>query len=196
MPNIPGHSVLGFGFDVMKTYDLKSTKSQVFKRGDNKGEKVSIGGKNFDVPENITVVPQREKNADSQIFSSRKQVQEHFAGKAGISGSGFGFTGQFNASYSKTSNSDASYYYGLVEAWDNSFTLKLSNQGKAWLDEDFKEEQAALPDKFSDDNKEDFFAFFSKFGTHFVKEISAATSITTSPSRSRLRRTNKRPAPT
>lgn len=171
MDTIPGADILGFGFDILKPYDKSSTTSRIFNDGEADKSQTTIGGVTYGVPENISVVLQREKKGDSQVFSTRQKVQEHFALKAGITGSGFGFKGHFDMSYSKTTNSDKSYYYALVEASDRSYTLKLGKQGNAWLDSDFKEELNALPKAFSTESRDAFFSFFMKYGTHIVSQV-------------------------
>jgi hypothetical protein len=171
MDTIPGADTLGFGFDILKPYDKSSTTSQLFNFGELDKSQLTIGGIAHGVPENIAVHPDKEKKGDSQVFSTRQQVQDHFSTKAGITGSGFGFKGHFDMSYSKTSNSDKSYYYALVEASDRSYTLKLAKTGKSWFDKDFADEMNDLPEVFSKDTQDEFFSFFIKYGTHYVTQV-------------------------
>lgn len=172
MANIPGSDALGFGFDVMKTYDLSSKKARVIRSSDKKVDTRKIGAETFDVPENVAFAPKVNRNGKSEIYSSRKQVEEHFKSKANVSGSGFGFTGQVDAAYSTAVTSDRSYYYGMVEAWDDSFTLSLAETDDDWLAAGFKKDAATMPDEFNEQNKKKFFALFAKYGTHYVKEVS------------------------
>ena len=171
MDTIPGADTLGFGFDILKPYDKSSTTARLFNYGEPEKSQMTIGGVAYAVPENISVQPDREKKGESNVFYTRQQVQNHFSGKAGITGSGFGFKGHFDMSYSKTNNSDKSYSYALLEASDRSFTLKLGKQGKSWLDEDFAEELNALPTEFNRETREDYFSFFIKYGTHYVTQV-------------------------
>jgi hypothetical protein len=171
MEIIPGYDTLGYGFDILKIYDKSSTTSQVFRPGDLDTRQQKIGDTTYYLPENATFEPDRETDGTSKVFYTRQQVQEYFSVKAGVTGSGFGFKGHFDMSYSKVSNSDKSYYYAMLEAWNRAYTLKLRHQGKSWLEEDFVEEMNDLPKEFTKDTRDHFFAFFGKYGTHFVHQI-------------------------
>ena len=167
---IPGADVLGFGFDITSTYDRSSTTELVV-RGGKPDRQMTIGGKEYDVPENIATEIAAMSEMSSYVFSTRQEVQDHFSMKAGVTGSGFGFSGHFDASYSRVANSEKSYYYALVESSNHNYVLKLTRQGQSWLDPDFLEELKSLPKTFADATRDDWFAFFAKYGTHYVHQI-------------------------
>ena len=100
MDRILGADTLGFGFDITKNYSEDSTTQRIFKEGKPEDTTFTIGTKTYAVPENIGVEPKPETEGWSLVKSTRQEVQEHFAAKAKVSGSGFGFKGQVEAAYS------------------------------------------------------------------------------------------------
>ncbi len=156
-------------------YDEQSTTRRIFKEGPNSGQ-VTIGTTVYGVPANMAVEIKPENDGVTKVFSDRQLVQDYFSGKAGITASGFGFTGHFDASYSQVSTSDKSYHYSLVDAWNEAGFVKLREQGSDWFTSDFKDELNALPATFKG-NEDEFFAFYDIYGTHFVHQVKLGGSI-------------------
>jgi hypothetical protein len=177
MDTIPGADTLGFGFDVTKRYHESSTTSQIFKEGKIDARPMTIGTTVYNVPENIATESINRKDSQSHVFSSRQQVQDHFSSKADVKGSGFGFKGHFEASYSHVANTDKSYYYALVEAQDHSYNLKLKVQDDKWLAEGFRDALNALPDTYTPETQADFFTLFGTYGTHYVHQVKLGGSL-------------------
>lgn len=177
MDTIPGSDTLGYGFDITKRYHESSTTEQIFRDGDADARTMTIGTTQYGVPGNIAAESIKKTDGTSQVFSTRQQVQDHFSVKAGISGSGFGFKGQFEASYSHVANSDKSYYYALVEATNHAYNLKLKEQTESWLTPSFAADVNSLPATFSPQTEEQFYAFFGKYGTHYVHQVQLGGSL-------------------
>jgi hypothetical protein len=177
MDTIPGADTLGFGFDITKRYHESSTTEQIFKEGTPDARQMTLGTTTYSVPQNIATESIKKTDGTSQVFSTRQQVQDHFSGKAGISGSGFGFKGHFEMSYSHLTNSDRSYYYALVEATDQAYNLKLKEQSETWLTAQFASDVNSLPPAFSPATRDTFYAFFSKYGTHYVHQVQLGGSL-------------------
>jgi len=177
MDTIPGADTLGFGFDVTKRYHESSTTEQIFKEGTPDARTMTLGTTTYSVPQNIGTEPLKKSEGSSRVFSTRQQVQDHFSGKAGITGSGFGFKGHFDMSYSHLAKSDKSYYYALVEATEQSYNLKLKEQGESWLTPQFAGDLAKLPDSYTAATQKKFFTFFSKYGTHYVHQVKLGGSL-------------------
>jgi len=177
MDTIPGADTLGFGFDVTKRYHESSTTEQIFKEGTPDARTMTLGTTTYAVPQNIATESIKKSDSMSRVFSTRQQVQDHFSGKAGITGSGFGFKGHFDMSYSSLVKTDKSYYYALVEATEQSYNLKLKQQGKTWLTDEFSADLARLPETYSESTQKKFFSFFSKYGTHYVHQVQLGGSL-------------------
>ncbi len=171
MDRILGADTLGFGFDITKNYSEDSTTQRIFKEGKPEDTTCKIGTKTYAVPENIGVEPKFETEGGSLVRSTRQEVQEHFAAKAKVSGSGFGFKGQVEAAYSFITKKTQSNYFGLVEATTHRYTLKLKEQRTTWFTGDFSADLALLPEKFKRENEDEWFAFFSTYGTHYVHQV-------------------------
>jgi hypothetical protein len=171
MDKILGADTLGFGFDITKNYSEDSTTQQIFNQGKPDAATYTIGSKTYAVPENIGVDSKPESEGWSLVRSTRQEVQDHFSAKANVSGSGFGFKGQVEAAYSFVTKRTTSNYYGLVEATTHRYTLKLKEQRASWFTKDFGDDLAALPAKFNKETEDEFFAFFSTYGTHYVHQV-------------------------
>lgn len=171
MATIPGIGVVGFGFNIFKNYDQSSTTSQLFNLGALDSDTFALGSTIYTVPANVAVTPLKSREGESQVYSSREKVQDHFSLKAGITGTGFGFTGHIDSSYSKIRNSSKDYFYALVEESDEAFALKLKDSGKGMLNGDFKDEMALVPERYTLETQNAFFSFFRKFGTHYVDQV-------------------------
>src|ERR1700753_1104962 len=166
MDRIPGADTLGVGFNITKRYHESSTTSQVFKEGKADYQQMTIGTTPYAVPQNIAAEIAAMTDLTTHVYTTRQQVQNHFSSKAGISGSGFGFKGQFDASYSHVATSEKSYYYALVEASNHAYNLKLKEQSSKWFTSSFADDIGELPTAHSQGEAEDiFFAFFGKYGT-------------------------------
>jgi hypothetical protein len=177
MDTVPGADTLGFGFNITKSYDDKSTTQRIFNEGQRDASQITVGETVYAVPANVAVAIKAESDTTAKAFSTREQVQSYFSSKAGITVSAFGFEGQFEAAYSFTSSSDKSYSYGLVDGWTHAFTVKLKQQGREMFTDDFSIDLDSLPEKFSKESEEEYFAFFDAYGTHFVHQVTLGGSL-------------------
>lgn len=181
MSEIPGAGVLGYGFNILGEYDISSVTRQIFEHRDLDSQSYTYQptGLTYQVPDNTTVIPNTTTTGASQVFSTRQQVQTYFAAKAGAKGSYGAFSGEFNAAYSQTFNTDVSYSYGLYEADFTGWNLALADQSSNWLSPGFigDPDIETLPDTFTAQNQEQFFTVFRKFGTHFVSQVTVGGAM-------------------
>jgi len=179
MTTIPGADVLGFGFNASEEYDLSSCTEQIFKHKNlhERDWTFSATGMSYEVPDNIAVQIDTVTTGSAQVFYTRQQFQNYFSAKVGIEGKYKFFSGQFNFAYSQTFKSESSYYYGLYDATFRGWTMKLAEQTKEWLSDGFLEYVNSLPDSYTKENQEQFFALFRKFGTHVVTEITVGGQL-------------------
>lgn len=168
---IPGYTLVGYGFDIFKTYDQNAITKALFNIGDAGSRHVTLGGKEYAVPDNISHIPTLNKVGNTYLFSSRDKVQKHFSTKADIEASAFGFSGHVEASYSQTINSNKDYFYALTETSSAAYTLSLRDDSEEQFVSSFAKEMKTLPATFTTANKNIFFAFFRKFGSHYVDKV-------------------------
>jgi hypothetical protein len=177
MDTVPGADTLGFGFDIIKKYDETSATQRIFKEGAREASQITIGKTVYAVPANVAVIIRSESDGVTKAYSSREQVQSYFSAKAGVTASGFGFEGQFEAAYSFVSESDKSYSYGLTDAWNRAFMVSLKDQGRSMLTEDFAADLDSLPPEFTKATEHIYFAFFDTYGTHYVHQVQLGGSL-------------------
>ncbi|MGV9836555.1 MAC/perforin domain-containing protein [Nocardia niigatensis] len=178
----PGADTIGYGLDVFGKYDATSKLGALFQMDydpDDPSKRFEIGGRTYLVPRNVSYAPASLHEANSNSFSSRDQVQEHFAAKLGLSGKYNFFSGQFSAEYSQSTRADADYSYGLVEAFSQAWTLNLLDTsanalaGYVKSDQDF----INIPDHYTDSTRSQFFDFFQKYGTYFISRVTVGSRL-------------------
>lgn len=176
---IPGASVIGCGFNILGTYSTRSLMSQIISLGDAGSSTYEYAGITYSVPQNASPIDYSLKSGTSYLYNTQEQFQSHFANKSGVSASYGAFSGQFNLAYSNTVNTDISYYYGIYEADITTWELKVNQTSANWLTPEFTSDPdvAALPDTFTPQNQEQFFAVFRKWGTHFVAQVILGGSL-------------------
>ncbi|MCR6642455.1 MAG: MACPF domain-containing protein [Sporocytophaga sp.] len=181
MNTIPGAEILGFGFNIMGEYNESSITFQLFthKKQDATEYTYPPTGVTYQVPDNTTVLTQNDTSGSSNVFNTRQQFQSYFSAKAGLSGSAGGFSGEFNMAYSQSFNTENNYYYGVSEANYQSWQLLMNSTNSQWLSTSFTEDPAVqnLPSKYTNENKECFFAVFRKFGTHFISKATVGGNL-------------------
>jgi MAC/Perforin domain len=195
---IPGSSAIGWGFNIFGLYSSKSLTRQFFAFPDSgktwsyeydKDKKIEFLLLDNIIPEEI-----RKGTGFQEFFSSRSKVEEHFEVKAGLQGSYGGFSGQFEGMYSQASMSDTSYTYGLFGTEFTNWKLAIQNASVDTLadqvrnDPDYME----LPDELNDRTLPIFFRFFSKYGTHYVNQVSVGFKLHYSSAVSKSYSTNEK----
>jgi len=176
---VPGHSILGKGFNIFGRYNSTSARKMLFDTTVRTADvwHNALSGNWYVVPENVDdplLIGAHE--GSSHTFSSRADVSEYFAGEAGLSGQYRVFSGEFKAAFSSIASSVQDHYMALYTVKSRSYKLRLKDDSEAKLCESFKTDPdyLALPEKFDPDdhaNVAKFFAFFAKFGTHYVNEV-------------------------
>lgn len=177
---IPGASLAGCGFNILGTYNANSVMPQIVSLGPVTSqwtyEPTHI---TYDLPQNAQAIDYTNSTGSVYLYNTREQFQSHFAQKSGVSASYGAFSGQFNLAYSKTVNTDVSYYYGIYESDFIAWELKVQNTSANWLTPEFVNDPdvQALPDTFTPQNQEQFFTVFRKWGTHYVAHVIVGGSL-------------------
>lgn len=176
---VPGHSLLGKGFNIFGRYDSSSALKTLFdtSKRTNAVWRNPISDRWYLVPENVDdPLPLGDQEGDARIFASRTDVSEFFAAEANLSLDYKGFSAEFDNAFSSIAHAVFDHNMALYYVKSRNFRLRLQDDGEAKLaahvlsDPDFK----ALPETFvpaDHDNVMRFFAFFQKYGTHYVNEV-------------------------
>ena len=172
---IPGAGLLGFGFNVLGTYDVASALSSLFAPQAVATQWTDPAtGIVYDVPKNVSVINDSQTSGAAYTFTDRRQFAEHFASSvhANISAGGGMFSGEFDAAYATSENDAFQHFYGSYEMNYRAWTVALSEEGHAELAASFLNDPdvQALPTTFSTANAYLFFTVFAKYGTHFIHQ--------------------------
>ncbi len=176
---LPGADTLGYGFNIFGQYDSSSKISPLFDMQFDASREWRSGNVTYLLPQNASFDPSPSHNGDTYVFSSRQKVQEHFAAKASVSASYGPFSGEFEAAYSQTKVSDDQYDYALVEANSIFWSLTLKDQSAnalaSWVTSD--PDYINIPDTYNEGNRDLFFRFFDKYGTHYVVGVTVGSRL-------------------
>lgn len=153
-----GTSLLGFGFNVFGTLDLEAGVTQA----------IIVADGNI-----VTSPPSQPTITNSNVFTSREEVTNHFAASVEIKASGFGFDGEFSAKYGNESSSTADCVYGLYSMLSPVSITNLADLGSDNYATPFASDPDVLdiPTEFNAANAEAFYRLFRRYGTHIVSEI-------------------------
>jgi hypothetical protein len=175
---VPGAEMLGYGFNIFKTYSFNSAIQPLLKLGAPVSW-TSGDGKTFNVPENVQTPGGSNSSASATSFETASEFNSYFQSSASVSGSVGAFSSSFSTSFSSEQRNAQSHSWALVEADFHAWTVHLQNrvliEGIA-ADEDWKN----LPDHFNprdESNVLAFFRFFQRFGTHFISRVSAGGTL-------------------
>jgi hypothetical protein len=166
--NITGADSLGFCINLATATSLTNSTQRVVLFDTDKSREVEKYGIKYIVPENMSVNDELDGSIDFSMFSSRSEFSEHMAAETSAKMSGWGFTGEFQASYGKISKGQDSSMYGLVEAHSTLWETRIQQLETVRLAEGFKADLAALPVEFLPTTQAVFFNFFNKYGTHLI----------------------------
>jgi hypothetical protein len=180
MDNIPGSGILGFGFNVLGTYNMNSVTAMIVNAPSGSNGTYTFNGTEYNVPQNVSVSPgagDETTQGQAYVAQSQQEFQSYLAAKAGISGSYQGFKGEFNAAFSQETQSQSVYWYGVVAGSYEALIVLLQNYSSAQLSANFTQDpdvQALLQlqsPQFNPSTQQLFFTVFQKWGTHLVTKV-------------------------
>jgi hypothetical protein len=183
MGTLPETDQLGLGFNILGEYSGDSTLPRIVELPTVIGRQSAYGGVTYDVPKGIEVVQGQGSlhptlTGSAMAFESRREVQSHFAAKAGVKGTYGGFSGAVEATFGSDSSVNESSWYVLLEAILELYHMSLSS---FTLASDFSTDgdvKAMLASSTFDPAKPDvFFQVFSKWGTHVVTKATVGSQI-------------------
>ncbi|MEZ4453828.1 MAG: MAC/perforin domain-containing protein [Nannocystaceae bacterium] len=181
MSQLPGSEALGFGFNILGEYDVSSLTRQIYghQRMDAQSWTYQPTGITYSVPDNTSVVPNTQTTSTTQVFTTQESFQSYFSAKAGVKGSYATFRGEFSSAFSMTSASTQSFSYGLYEADFNGWNVVQSDLSSNWLSPGFTSDPDVedLPTVYDVTTQDKFFAFFRKFGTHIVTQVTVGGNL-------------------
>ena len=181
MVSLPDSDLLGLGFDILGEYSVKSVKGVVAALPPGAASQFTFGGTTYDVPSGVRAFQgsgQPSMTGKALVFESGREVQSHFAAKAGVKGTYGGFSGAFEALHGSDSSGGVSSWYGLLEGRLECFTMDLPNPSASPAFLADGDVQAMLAGPVFNPSKADvFFRVFKKFGTHIVTQVSVGASI-------------------
>ena len=172
---IPGAESLGYGFNIFGRYDINARITSLFdlEVDDSRKWEYKPTSTTFLVPKNVSTPANPSYAGSSYAFDNAREFTQHFQAKAKVSGSVGAFKGQFSASYSSDERDVSKFSYGLYEYESTAWSINLRDYSESKFLEKVTSSQTFkdLPDKFSSEDAQKFFAFFQKFGTHFIETV-------------------------
>lgn len=178
MNQVPGSEVVGCGFNILGQYDVSSVMGQIFRpSASSETWTYPPTSVTYSVPANQQVVSDTNTVGNATVFSSREKVLTYFAAKAGVKVSYMGFSGEMNASFSTSRQTDQSCYFGLYEAEYSGWRVLLQQQDSSGMSPEFAAALGGLPASCNTSNQDQFFQFFRRFGTHVVTQVQVGGAL-------------------
>jgi len=200
MDALPGSSWLGFGFNLLGAYSTDACTTRILVPTAAGQGTFTYGGNTYAVPTGVTV-SQGSGNTmldgTATVAESLREVETHFAAKAGIKGTYGNFSGSIDALYESDSSNESSVWYGLVEGRLEGFVMavdELKPSDDFLAEPDVKALLALQNPTFDPAKPEPFFRIFRRFGTHLVSQLSMGAGIEYAASIDRTAATDKETA--
>lgn len=171
LTEIAGAHMLGLSVNLVWASSPTDVKGRIVKLGDPGPTPVQPFDVPYSVPTNVSFLSTASAEMKHHTFSSRHKYSEYMAGEAGVEGKGWGFKGDFDASYSSLNKGEKLSIYGLVQQFVTNWTLTLNSLQGQSLDALFQADLAALPRTFTPANQQQFFNVFNKYGTHVITKV-------------------------
>jgi hypothetical protein len=173
---VPGAELLGYGFNVFGSYDFASATRPLVMLGAF-ADWNAPNGQVYKLPSEVAAGG-GVSSASSYAFEAAQDFAAHFQSSAGVSGSYGAFSSSFSTSYQSDQRSQQSYCWAMVESKVISWVLNLAFSPNTvrpdvLSDPDFTN----LPSTYDSTNAHLFFAFFNKFGTHFLSSIDVGGTL-------------------
>lgn len=166
---VPGCDMLGMGFDIRKKFFVPSLTKSVAALGE-----LNHSFRDYKVPENVRVIEKSSYIADFKTVSSRTEFNNNFASKAGLTVNTVAFDGEFNVAYKEVTQNKAENFYSFYQYSSELWSLSLdSSEATAHFLKDIKN----LPEDFTNQNANQFFAIFKRYGTHFVDNVTMGGNL-------------------
>ncbi|MDQ3287356.1 MAG: MACPF domain-containing protein [Pseudomonadota bacterium] len=180
MPNdnlVPGASVLGFGINIARASGPTDVTTRLVSIDETGGTTVVENNVTYILPANVSLINVGSSSLEYSTFSSREEYSKHKAAEMQVAASGWGFSGEFDASYSSLAEGGSVSAYGLVEANTTLWSVSAQDLQGLALTPTFKSELDALPTDFNLDTQQSFFDLFNKYGTHVISTALVGGSL-------------------
>ena len=162
---LPGADTVGSGFNILGTYDLASIKQRLVKLGDA-GTAPTVDGQ-YTVPTNVNVSDLHLGDIEAQVFEDRESYAEHLATTAHAKASGWGFSGEIDATFDRAGKKESDTAYAIVGSNYTSWQINLGVVS-GMVEPGALAELASLPTTFTPANQREFFNVFARYGTHYI----------------------------
>lgn len=177
---VPGAEIIGYGFNIFSDYSFDRALKALFDLG-TASPWTAPSGTVYDLPANVSQPGGSSSTASSSTFSSSSDFASYFQSSASVSGSIGAFSATFSSTYDTSQQSSSDYSWALVEANFVAWQLHIDYRPDIIRDDVKKDSDwADLPNNFNPDNQENvlaFFRFFSKFGTHFISNVTTGGAL-------------------
>lgn len=173
---IPGHGILGKGFDIFGRLDSSSAKAVLFdtSKPDNRIWNDSAADIDYVMTQNVAdPEPTGKQDGTCITFDSKSDFSSSLSMELNVKGSSVAFGGEFDAQFSEVRNTTSEHHMALLMMKSSAFRLQLIDDSANSLDQHVLKDPdfLNLPKKFDradNDNVRRFLRFFEKYGTHYV----------------------------
>jgi hypothetical protein len=168
---LPGANSLGFGFNVYGEPSMASKTLPLFDMSEIAGD-YSLGDKTYDLPGNaLPDVVDEPSIFEQKAFESASEFVQELKTSAHANATIGAFEASATAKYDRLCQGKKNVVLFTLSDLRPYYTISLKSLNPDYLAEDAAGTLDALPDSYKDATKQQFFAFFRKYGMYFVKSV-------------------------
>lgn len=164
---------LGQGFDISGAYHIPGELLRPILDPDKVGTRTfKFLDEEYTVPDYVTGIEHSDARYLTHTVETRDEFQASFSVKAGVHAGAGGFSGQMEASYSRTFSESSDYSYAYTNFYQHVALLRLDPERAAKaLSQGFIDAYQALPDEVTPETLPAFADFFHDFGFYATAEL-------------------------
>jgi MAC/Perforin domain len=169
---IPGGNSLGLGFNLFGEPNIALALRRLFEMG-GASSQYTLGTVTYDLPSNANPTDFSESKIQAHVYRNANEFVRDFRSEAKVSGKVNAFKGSASAKYSKLCKGKRDALLVEVSNFSPVYQLTLNDRTASKLAAEVLNDPLYknLPDKFSEATRETFFAFFRRYGTHYISKV-------------------------
>lgn len=175
-PMMSQANALAQGINIFGARDISSFLKLLVSPSKAKTSTITFLGKDFSVPEYVTLIQDTKTYNEDGIFETREELQNNLAAHVGVEGAYGAFSGEMKSDFSTEFNSNSHYAFAYRNFYTSIGELQFQFN-ENFLSSEFLAELEDLPFEVTEDNLDTFAQFFQDFGVYYVDKVVLGGSL-------------------
>lgn len=174
-PILSQANAVGQGFDIFGVFDVESLIRPLVDSSLAPTQVFTFLGKEYLIPAYITAVESTSSYSNVAAGVNRDGFQNSIAAHVGVDASYGAFSGEMKADFTGEYNENTNFTYGLIDFFTSLATLQLNTV--EYLNADFLQAVADLPNVATEDTLPLFIDFFTRYGIYYTQRVTLGGSL-------------------